>query len=94
MVTKEFDILPDDLNWKDTGCELYEACLACPRDKCIEDMPRGRQRMRMSSRTSKMLLLRARGKSVKDIARIFEVSVRTVQRALAPRVGTEKTVNG
>ncbi len=91
MVIKEFDILPDELNWKDTGCELYESCLACPREKCIEDEPRGRQRMRMNSRASKMILLRTRGNSVKDIARIFDVSVRTVQRALAARQAGEKS---
>jgi hypothetical protein len=91
MVIKEFDILPDELNWKDTGCEFHDACLDCPRDKCIEDEPRGRQRTRMSSRASKMLMLRATGKSVKDIARVFEVSVRTVQRALAVRQAGEKS---
>ena len=94
MVIKEFDILPEDLNWKDTGCEIHDACLDCPRDKCIEDEPRGRQRMRMSSRASKMVMLRARGRSVKDIARIFEVSIRTVQRALAVREDKEKVING
>ena len=83
MVIKEFDIVADDLSWKDTGCELFNSCLGCPRMTCIEDEPRGRQRMRMASRSQKMLILRGQGKSIKEIARIFEVSVRTVQRGLS-----------
>jgi hypothetical protein len=94
MVIKEFDILPDAENWKDTGCELYESCLDCPRDRCIEDEPRGRQKMRMNSRSLKMLFLRRQGKSVKDIARAFAVSIRTVQRALAEHREEESVLNG
>ena len=83
MFIKEFDIIPDDSNWKDTGCELYQSCLNCPREHCIEDEPRGRQKVRLSKRTVKMIVLKEQGKSAREIAGIFEVSIRTVQRALS-----------
>ena len=85
MVTKEFDIIPEDLNWKDTGCELYDSCLCCPRTKCIEEEPHGRQRMRMNARSIGMIALKKQGRSVKEIARLFAVSIRTVQRGLSAK---------
>jgi DNA-binding NarL/FixJ family response regulator len=83
MVIEEFDIISDDLNWKDTGCELYISCLNCPRERCIEDEPRGRQKMRLSRRSMNMIALKEKGKTAGEIARIFEVSIRTVQRAIS-----------
>ena len=83
MPVKEFDIIPDNSNWKDQGCELHDSCLHCPREKCVEDEPRARQTQRLQNRALHMRLLKAEGKNIKDIARIFEVSLRTVQRALA-----------
>jgi predicted Rossmann fold nucleotide-binding protein DprA/Smf involved in DNA uptake len=83
MLTREFDIIPDDVNWKDTGCEIYPSCLNCPLDKCMEEEPRGRQRLRMLARSNRMAELRDQGKSICEIARCFQVSPRTVQRALA-----------
>jgi DNA-binding transcriptional ArsR family regulator len=83
MLTREFDIIPDDVNWKDTGCEIYSSCLNCPLDKCMEEEPRGRQRLRMLARSKRMAELRDQGKSICEIARGFQVSPRTVQRALA-----------
>jgi DNA-binding CsgD family transcriptional regulator len=48
----------------------------------------------MNSRSLKMLYLRSQGKSVKDIARFFAVSIRTVQRALAEHREGEGVLNG
>lgn len=83
MLTREFDIIPDDVNWKDTGCEIYPSCLNCPLDKCMEEEPRGRQRLRMLARSTRIAELKDQGKSISEIARYFQVSPRTVQRALA-----------
>ena len=83
MLTREFDIIPDDVNWKDTGCEIFPSCLNCPLDRCMEEEPRGRQKLRMMARSNRMTQLREQGKSISEIARCFQVSQRTVQRALA-----------
>lgn len=76
------DLLPEEVDWRDEGCGLFPSCLNCQLPKCIEEEPRGKQRLRMSARARKMLQLRRDGKSVKEIARVFGVSQRTVQRAL------------
>jgi hypothetical protein len=86
--TVELAILPDDSNWKDKGCELSPSCLNCSLPRCIEEEPRGKQRLRMLARTSRMAQLEHQGKSTREIARLFHVSQRTVQRALSPRKAT------
>ena len=82
MIGSQLDILPDDINWRDRGCEFFPACLNCPLPKCLEDEPRGQQRLRMAARKRRMVELRQVGKSVREIAGLFGVSKRTVQRAL------------
>jgi DNA-binding CsgD family transcriptional regulator len=87
MIGNELDLLPDDINWRDVGCEFSASCLSCPLPKCVEDEPRGQQRLRMSARKKRMEELKQAGKTVKEIAGIFGVSTRTVQRALESKYG-------
>ncbi len=93
MIGSALDLIPDDVNWRDRGCEFYPSCLNCPLPRCVEDEPRGQQRLRMAARQRRMLELRHIGKSVKEIAELFCVSIRTVQRALEnkkPKVKNQK----
>jgi AraC-like DNA-binding protein len=83
MVVTDADLLPGEVNWRDEGCELFPSCLNCPLPRCIEEEPRGKQRLRMLARARRMAELRRDGKSIKQIAVLFGVSKRTVQRALA-----------
>ncbi len=76
------DFRSEDIEWRDGGCELHPRCLECPLERCVEEEPRLRQRLRLQMRAEKMRELRAQGKSTAEIARAFGVSVRTVQRAL------------
>ncbi|HEX7364252.1 MAG TPA: helix-turn-helix domain-containing protein [Dehalococcoidia bacterium] len=82
MIGIEVDLVPDDINWRDHGCEFFPSCLNCPLPKCVEDEPRGQQRLRMAARQRRMTELRYIGKTVTEIAALFCVSTRTVQRAL------------
>ncbi len=82
MIGIDVDLVPDDINWRDHGCEFFPSCLNCPLPKCVEDEPRGQQRLRMAARRRHMVELRHNGKTVKEIAGLFCVSTRTVQRAL------------
>ena len=81
------DLLPEDIDWRDGGCEVFPSCLNCPLPTCIEEEPRGKQSLGTSVRARRMAELRRNGKSVKEIAEILGVSKRTVQRAVA----TEKS---
>ena len=84
MVVTDADLLPEQVSWRDEGCELFPSCLNCPLPGCIEEEPRGKQRLRMLARARRMAELRRDGKSIKEIAELFGVTKRTVQRALAP----------
>ena len=74
--------MPEEVDWRDEGCEAFSSCLNCPLPRCLEEQPRGQQRLRMKARNGRMVELRRGGKSVKAIADLFRVSQRTVQRAL------------
>jgi len=82
MVIAEPDLLPQDIQWRDQGCGLFPSCLNCPRARCIEEEPRGKQKLRSQARARHMAALREQGKTVVQIAGLYGVSVRTVQRAL------------
>ena len=77
-----WDLLPEEFPYQDKGCELFPSCLNCPFPDCIKEEPWGKERFLKSRRAERMRELRREGKSVKEIARIFEVSPRTVQRWL------------
>jgi DNA-binding transcriptional ArsR family regulator len=76
------DLLPEGFPFEDAGCELWPHCLSCPFPYCIKEEPWGKERWLKRRRAERMKELRQEGKSIKEIARIFEVSPRTVQRAL------------
>jgi hypothetical protein len=82
MIDSELDLLPDEIDWRDEGCAVFGSCLRCPLPRCVEEEPRGQQRLRLALRNQRMAELRRSGKSVKYIAGLFGVSQRTVQRAL------------
>ena len=79
----ERDLPPEYCQYRDNGCEFSEACLNCPFPKCIYDEPRGRQRWLKRRRDKEITnLFHREGKQIKEVALIFGVSQRTVQRAL------------
>ena len=77
-----WDLLPEEFPYEDKGCELFPSCLNCPFPDCLKGEPWGKERFLKSRRAERMRELKREGKSVKEIARIFEVSPRTVQRWL------------
>ena len=84
------DLPPEYCRYQDDGCELAtdylghkSSCLNCPFAKCIYDEPRGRQRHIKTLRDRKIVrLFNSKGKGIKELALMFGVSQRTVQRAL------------
>lgn len=77
-----WDLLPEEFPYKDRGCDLSPSCLNCPFPDCVEGEPWGKERFLKLRRAERMLELKREGKTKKEIARIFEVSPRTVQRWL------------
>lgn len=83
IVAAEPDLPPEYCRYRDDGCELAPSCLNCPFASCLYDQPGGRQRFTRKLRDREILRLFSEGKhGVAELAVIFAVSSRTVQRAL------------
>lgn len=77
------DLLPEQIYYKDEGCDLADSCLNCPYEECIYDRPGGKRLWMKKERSAEMIRLQTEeGKTVKELAVMFGVSRRTVQRAL------------
>jgi transposase-like protein len=69
-------------NGTDTGCEFCPRCLECTFEECLDSIPRGMQQMRLKLRASAIKKMRHSGIGVKEVAKAFGVSIRTVQREM------------
>ncbi len=76
------DLPPELCRYRDEGCEYAESCLACPFPQCIYDTPGGRQRWLKDLRNKEIRKLYQSGQKIHELAPIFGVSPRTIQRAL------------
>ena len=83
LENNELDLPPEYCHYRDEGCEFADSCLHCPFPQCIYEQPRGRQRWLKKLRTGEVIrLFTTEGKGVKELATMFGVSQRTIQRAL------------
>ena len=81
--TSGADFPPEYCQYNDTGCEFSETCLNCPLPLCVYDEPGGKKRFLKRKRALEMgRLFSTEGKSIRELASIYKVSKRTVQRAL------------
>ena len=93
----ELDLPPEHCHYQDDGCELAtthlgykSSCLNCPFPQCIYDQPRGRQRYAKRLRDQEIARLsHTKRKRIKELALVFGLSQRTIQRALK-RVKNER----
>ena len=77
------DLPPEYCHYRDEGCDLADSCLNCPLPKCVFEEPGGRQRWLKTQRDKEIVrLFIDEGKGVKELALMFGISQRTVQRAL------------
>lgn len=82
------DLPPEYLHYQDEGCEIGESCLNCRLPICIYDEPRGRQHWLKKQRDRELLRLFKKGKRVKELAKMFHISQRTVQRVLKKSISS------
>ena len=79
----DLDLLPEYCRYQDDGCEFADSCLNCPFPECIYAQPGGRQQWLKKLRDKEVLQLHAsQGRGVKELAEMFGVSQRTIQRIL------------
>ena len=79
---KEQDLKPEYCHYRDEGCEYAKACLKCPFPQCLYDEPGGRHRWLKKARDKEIKRLFKTGRKVKELAALFGVSWRTIQRAM------------
>lgn len=79
----EPDLPPEYCHYRDEGCEFSDSCLDCPFLQCLYDEPRGKQRWLKELRDKQIARLFSGGDwGVKELALLFGLSQRTIQRAL------------
>ena len=79
----ELDLPPEYCHYQDNGCEFADSCLDCPFPECLYAQPGGQQRWLKCLRDEAVLrLFTDQSKTVKDLALMFGVSRRTIQRIL------------
>ena len=81
--TDSSDRRPEFCQYRDEGCELAGSCLDCPFALCKYDQPGGKQLWMNRVRNREIARLHANeGRKIKELAEMFGISERTVQRIL------------
>ena len=79
----ELDLPPEFCRYPDQGCEFSESCLNCPLPMCVFEEAGGRRRLLQDRRAEEMARLSVtESKGTRELAELYGVSQRTVQRAL------------
>ena len=77
--------LPENVVYKDTGCDLFPACLTCPLPRCRYDVDGGARIMLNYTRNREIWRMRCEKEfTINEIMEYFQVSRRTVFRASGP----------
>ena len=82
----------DEVNFKDSGCRFSPSCLNCPIQICIYDDPSFVRNLEKNNRDENIIEDRSNGLSNQQIAKKYNVSIRTVHRSLK-KIKPRKNVN-
>ena len=77
------DALPEEIRYRDDGCDIHPQCLTCPLPRCRYDEPGGLRGMLNAYRDEQIVALRGDGAPVDQIAERYSLSRRTVFRILS-----------
>lgn len=89
------DALPEQVDYRDDGCDIHPHCLTCPLPRCRYDEPGGLRAMLNAYRDQQIVALRSDGAPVDQIAERYSLSRRTVFRILSTSSGqTLSSVSG
>jgi hypothetical protein len=85
------DPKPEYVQYKDEGCTYARACLSCPYERCLYEARCGKRSAMTGYRAREIRNRFKSGCTVKDLARMFGVTARTVYRAIeAPHKKKQK----
>jgi hypothetical protein len=89
------DALPEHMDYRDEGCDLFASCLTCPLPRCRYDEPGGARAMLNRVRDEEIRRLRYEaGLSVDEVSMRFRVSRRTVFRVLQQQARPSMAAGG
>src|SRR3972149_4544300 len=77
------DALPEEIQYRDDGCDIHSHCLTCPLPRCRYDEPGGVRAMINTYRDERIIALGGGGAAVDEIAERYSLSRRTVFRVLS-----------
>ena len=77
------DALPEEIQYRDDGCDVHPRCLTCPLPRCRYDEPGGLRAMLNAYRDEQVVAQRRDGAPVDQIAERYGLSRRTVFRILS-----------
>jgi hypothetical protein len=77
------DALPEEIVYRDDGCDMHPRCLTCPLPRCRYDEPGGLRAMLNTYRDQQIVTQRQEGALVDQIAERYSLSRRTVFRILS-----------
>jgi hypothetical protein len=77
------DLLPEHIQYRDSGCEVSPSCLACPLPVCRYEVRGGLAAILRQPRDAQVLAAHRAGAGVDRLCRQFGLSRRTVFRILA-----------
>ena len=77
------DALPEEIVYRDDGCDMHARCLTCPLPRCRYDEPGGLRAMLNAYRDEQIAAQRREGAPVDEIAERYGLSRRTVFRILS-----------
>ncbi|HYM15768.1 MAG TPA: hypothetical protein VEZ14_09420 [Dehalococcoidia bacterium] len=77
------DALPEDTDYRDTGCDAAPSCLRCPLARCKYDEPPRPRPADAVARDREIALIRRRyGVPIKELARAYGLTRRSIFRIL------------
>lgn len=85
------DALPEQIEYRDGGCDLAPNCLRCPLERCRYDEPGGARKLVQGPRDEAVRQFRQEGAGIDTLAAQFGLSRRSVFRILAR--GREEATN-
>lgn len=89
------DMLPENADYPDTGCDLFASCLRCPLARCRYDgPPGGARRLLAESRDREIALLRRQHNApINALAATYRLTRRSIFRILSEQRDREHATN-
>ena len=76
------DTLPENTNYKDNGCDISQSCLDCHLTLCKYDDDNYSPGKNKLNRDKEIYQLNSEGKSIIDLSKKYNLSIRTIQRSI------------